>query len=248
MPYDRCTVKRLRRRMPFNGETMKKICLLILACACSGCVNLQGGPRATLPTGTRELQDIALPAPRMGGGKPLMQALKERQTSRNFNAKRLPLQLVSDLLWAAAGINRPDSGKRTAPSAKNWQEVAVYAVTEEGAYLYDAKANCLKIVAKGDLRGLTGRQDFAASAPLDLLYVADLAKMKDATPENQLLYSGADTGYISQNVYLFCASAGLATGVRASVGGKALVEALKLPAQNRIVLAQSVGYAGAAGK
>jgi SagB-type dehydrogenase family enzyme len=203
---------------------------------------------SSLWAGAPDLQDISLPPPRMEGGKPLMQALKERQTTRAFSAKKLPLQVMSDLLWAAAGVNRPNDGKRTVPSAKNWQEIEVYAVTEDGAYLYDAKANRLTAVAKGDLRKLTSTQDFTAPAPLNLVYVADISKMKDAAPEDQALYSGADTGFISQNVYLFCASEGLATVVRASVDRKELAIALKLPAQKRITLAQTVGYPGTAGK
>jgi len=192
--------------------------------------------------GAPELPDISLPAPRMEGGKPLMQALKNRQSVRSFSAKKLPVQVLSDLLWAAAGINRPDSGKRTAPSARNWQEVEIYAIMEEGAYLYDAKANTLRAVAKGDLRKLTGSQDFVTVAPLNLVYVADTTKMKGASPEDQPLYLGADTGFIGQNVYLFCASEGLATVVRGSVDRKALAEALKLPEQKKVTLAQTVGY------
>lgn len=115
-----------------------------------------------------DLTDITLHTPRMEGGKPLMQALKERQSARVFSTKRLPVQVVSDLLWAAFGINRPDSGKRTAPSARNWQEVDVYAIMEEGAYLYDSKANSLRAVVKGDLRTLTGMQEFVSTAPLNL--------------------------------------------------------------------------------
>ncbi|MCX7001086.1 MAG: SagB/ThcOx family dehydrogenase [Candidatus Sumerlaeota bacterium] len=189
-----------------------------------------------------DLPDISLPAPRMEGGKPLMQALKERQTLRSFSEKKLPPQVLSDLLWAAAGINRPDSGKRTVPSARNLQIVEVYAVMESGAYLYDAKANCLKAVAKGDLRKLTGRQDFVSSAPLNLVFVADYAKMKRTSPEDQMLYSASETGFISQNVYLFCASEGLSTVVRAMVDRKALAKALNLPEQKKIILAQTVGY------
>jgi SagB-type dehydrogenase family enzyme len=192
--------------------------------------------------GALDLQDVSLPTPRMEGGKPLMQALKERQSSRAFSQKKLPVQVVADLLWAAFGINRPDSGKRTAPSAKNRQEVEIYAIMEDGAYLYDAKANSLRAVAKGDLRKLAGTQEFVATAPLNLVYVADITKMKGASAEDQLLYSAADTGFISQNVYLFCASEGLATVVRASVDRKALAEALKLPEQKKITLAQTVGY------
>jgi len=171
-----------------------------------------------------------------------MQALKERQTSRSFSTKKLPVQVLSDLLWAAAGINRPDSGKRTAPSARNWQEVQVYAIMEDGAYLYDAKANILKAIAKGDLRKLTGSQDFVASAPLNLVFVADTTRMKGSSAEDQALYMGADTGFISQNVYLFCASEGLATVVRGMVNRKPLAKALNFPENIKIILAQTVGY------
>lgn len=190
-----------------------------------------------------DTSDITLPAPRMEGGKPLMEALKARHSSRDFTDQKLPDQVLADLLWAAAGINRPDSGKRTAPSARDWQEVEVYAVTEAGAYRYDAKANTLRAVVPGDLRKLTGNQSFVALAPLNLVYVADLSRMKDAKPDDQALYTGADTGFISQNVYLFCASEGLATVVRGSVERQALAKALQLTEHQRIVLAQTVGYA-----
>ena len=189
-----------------------------------------------------DIPDISLPAPRMEGGKPLLQALKERQTARDFSAKKLPVQVLSDLLWAAFGINRPESGKRTAPSARNWQEMEIYVIMEDGAYLYDPRANKLRGIVKGDLRKMAGTQDFVATAPLNLVYVADTAKMKGVQPEDQSLYAGADTGFIGQNVYLFCASEGLATVVRASVDRKALAVALKLPEQKRITLAQTVGY------
>jgi len=191
-----------------------------------------------------ELADIILPVPRTDGGKPLMQALKDRQTSRVFSPKKLPAQTVADLLWAAFGINRPDAGKRTAPSARNWQEIEIYVVMEEGIYLYDAKDNKLKIVAKGDFRKATGGQKFVASAPVNLVYVADEAKMNGAAPSEIGLYSGADAGFISQNVYLFCASEGLATVVRGMVNRDALGKILKLSAQKKVVLAQTVGYPG----
>lgn len=192
-----------------------------------------------------DLTDIALPTPRMAGGMPLMQALNERQSARVFSTDALPVQLMSDLLWAAFGINRVDSGKRTAPSARNWQEVDIYVIIEDGAYRYDAKANSLRAVAKGDLRKFTGSQEFVTTAPLNLVYVADIARMKGSAPENQALYSGADVGFISQNVYLFCASEGLATVVRGMVDRDALAKALNLPSQNKIILTQTVGYPGA---
>lgn len=196
----------------------------------------------------QDLPDISLPAPRTEGGKPLMQVLKDRQSSRAFSAEKLPDQVVADLLWAAAGINRPDSGKRTAPSARNWQEVEVYAIMEDGAYLYDAKTNSLKAVAKGDLRKLTGAQDFVATAPVNLVFVADTTKMTGSSPEDHALYTGVDTGFISQSVYLFCASEGLATVVRGSVDRKALAEALKLPEHKRVTFAQTVGYPAVEGQ
>jgi len=186
--------------------------------------------------------DVLLPAPHKEGGKPLMQALKDRQSTRAFSAKKLPVQVVANLLWAAAGISRPDSGKLTAPTARNWQEIEVYAIMEDGAYFYDAKTNSLKAVVKGDLRTLTGPQTFVAAAPLNLVFVADTTKMKGASLEDQALYMATDTGFISQNIYLFCASEGLATVVRGMVDRTVLAEALKLPAHKKIVLAQTVGY------
>jgi SagB-type dehydrogenase family enzyme len=194
-----------------------------------------------------EPADITLPTPRMEGGKPLMQALKERQSSRAFSMRPLPAQMVADLLWAAFGINRPESGKRTAPSAKNWQEVEVYAVMPEGAYIYDAKANCLRAIAKGDLRKLTGSQAFMATTPLCLVYVVDTTQMKGTPAGDQTLYSSADVGFISQNVYLFCASEGLATVVVGGVNRDAMAKALNLPEHKRIIFAQPVGYPAAAG-
>jgi len=195
-------------------------------------------------TPSQGLTDIVLPTPRMEGGMPLMQALNERYSDRSFSTQTLPVQLVSDLLWAGFGINRADSGKRTAPSARNWQEVDIYAVLEDGAYRYDAKANSLKAVVKGDLRIFTGTQEFVAAAPLNLVYVADLSKMKEAAPKDQAMYAGADVGFISQNVYLFCASEGLSTVVRGLVDRDGLAKALNLPRSKMIVLTQTVGYPG----
>ena len=188
------------------------------------------------------LKPIQLPRPRTEGGLPLMQALKARQTSRSFSSKKLSNQVLSDLLWAACGVNRPDSGKRTAPSAMNWQEVDVYVTMTEGVYLYDAKAHRLQPVLAKDLRAMTGTQDFVPDAPVNLVYVADFTRMKGASDRNKVFYSAADTGFISQNVYLYCASEGLATVVRASVAKPALKKALSLRPEQEIILAQSVGY------
>jgi len=185
---------------------------------------------------------VTLPPAQTAGGMPLMQALKARHSTREFSSKAFPAQILSDLLWAAAGVNRPDSGKRTAPSARDWREIDVYMLMADGAYRYDGKAHALRLVVARDLRALAGTQDFVATAPVNLVYVADLARMRGARETERDLYLGADTGFMAQNVYLYCASAGLATVVRGSVDRVALAKALGLTAQQRITLAQTVGY------
>lgn len=189
-----------------------------------------------------ELKPIALPKPQMEGGKPLMQALKERQTMRAFSTRELPAQVLSNLLWAANGINRPDSGKRTAPTAVNWQEIDVYVVLKDGVYLYGAKEHALQPVVAGDMRALAGKQPLAKVVPVNLVFVADRAKMGRAADADKDFYSATDTGYVSQNVYLFCASEGLATVVRGMVGRPALAKAINLRPEQRVILTQAVGY------
>jgi len=190
----------------------------------------------------QELKPVPLPPPQTSGGKPLMQVLKDRQSSREFSGQQLSPQVLSNLLWAAFGVNRPDSGKRTAPSAMNWQEIDIYVATPDGLYVYDAKANALNPVLAQDVRGATGTQSFVKEAPVDLVYVADLAKTGRAGGEDQILYTAADTGLIAQNVYLFCASEGLAVVVRGSVDRPALAKLIKLRPDQKIILAQTVGY------
>ena len=190
----------------------------------------------------QELTAVKLPAPVTTGGKPLMDVLKARQSAREFAADRLSPQVLSNLLWAAWGINRPD-GRRTAPSASNRQEIEIYVTLPEGAYRWDGPTNTLESVASADLRAATGTQPFPATAPLNLVYVADMSKLsRPATDPQQMLNVGADAGFISENVYLFCASEGLATVVRASVAKDALAKALKLKDSQVIVLAQTVGF------
>lgn len=190
----------------------------------------------------QEIKPIKLLAPQMEGGKSLMQALKERKSSREFSTKELPLQVISDMLWAANGINRPDSGRRTTPSAMNMQEINIYVAKAEGLYLYDANSNMLIPVLSEDVRGLTGKQAFVKDAPVNLIYVADLSKMAKASGSDTDFYTGADTGFISENVYLYCASSGLATVVRGSVDKPLLAKAMKLRPDQKIILAQTVGY------
>lgn len=183
-----------------------------------------------------------LPKPKTEGGMPLMEALKKRRSSRRFAARKLPEKVLSDLLWAAFGVNRPD-GRRTAPSAVNWQEIDIYVAMADGLWLFDAKAHDLKPVLKKDIRALTGTQGFVKDAPVNLIYVADFARMSGARRErDKVFYSAADTGFISQNVYLFCAGEGLATVVRGLVDRAALAKAMGLRKDQRIILAQSVGY------
>jgi len=189
----------------------------------------------------QELKPLELPPPQTEGGKPLMQALKERKSAREFSSKPLPPQVLSNLLWAAFGVNRPD-GRRTAPSARNMQEIDIYVALPEGLYVYDAKAHRLNPVTAEDLRGATGTQPFVAQAPVNLVYVADYARMGSGSEESKNFYAAADTGFIAQNVYLFCASEGLATVVRALVDREKLAARMKLRSEQRIVLAQTVGY------
>ena len=189
-----------------------------------------------------ELKPIQLPKPQMDGGKPLMQALKERKSAREFGSQKLPDQVLSNLLWAADGVNRPDSGKRTAPSAVNWQEIDIYVATADGLYRYDAKAHALQPVVAEDVRALTGRQPFVKDAPVNLVYVADYSRMGKASDPDKDRYSAADTGFISQNVYLFCASEGLNTVVRGMVPRDEFAKKANLRPEQKIVLAQTIGY------
>jgi SagB-type dehydrogenase family enzyme len=185
---------------------------------------------------------IDLPPPALSSPATFSQALAGRRSGRAFRPDTLPLAVLSSLLWSAYGINRRASGGRTAPSAHNWQEIDVYAVLPDGAYRYDAVAHRLLLVAAEDLRGATGSQDFVASAPLNLVYAADFARMQEASPEERTFLAGADAGCIAQNVYLFCAGAGLATVVRGLIDRDRLARALGLSKTQRIALAQSVGY------
>lgn len=191
----------------------------------------------------QELKEIKLPTPQTEIGKPLMQALKLRSSSRTFSEKEIPLQELSNILWAANGINREESGKRTAPSARNWQEIDVYVSLAEGVYLYDAKSHSLHPVISGDLRALCGNQDFVKTAPVNLVYVSDYTKIKsNDNDEVKLMWTSADVGFIAQNVYLYCASQSLGCVVRGLIDKPKLSVVLKLRADQKIILSQTVGY------
>jgi SagB-type dehydrogenase family enzyme len=190
----------------------------------------------------QEIKSIKLLAAQVRGGKSLMQALQERKSLREFSSKEIPLQVISDLLWAANGINRLDSRHRTAPSAMNMQEIDIYVAKADGLYLFDAKQNMLISAVEEDIRALTGKQPFVKDAPLNLIYVADLSKMGETSGSDADFYASADTGFISENVYLYCASAGLATVVRGSIDKLVLAKAMKLRSDQKIIFAQTVGY------
>jgi nitroreductase len=187
-----------------------------------------------------------LPDPQKEGGMPLLTALANRQSGRSYADKEIPEQVLSNLLWAAFGINRPESGKRTAPSSYNWQDVQMYVFTEKGVWTYDALRHALIPVKSGDHRKLAGLQSFVWTAPLSIVYVSDQSTMEQDgqsfSDDYKLRISGIDTGHVSQNVYLFCASEGLSVVARASVDGDAFSKAFDLPAFKKVMLGQTVGY------
>jgi hypothetical protein len=169
-----------------------------------------------------EPQSVALPAPVTEGGKPLMQCLNERHSTREFGVDVVNTQVLSNLLWAAFGINRAD-GHRTAPSAMNNQETDIYVFLPEGVYLYDAKTHGLKQVLAGDHRAVAGGQEFVKDAPVNLVYVADFSK-------------------IAENAYLYCASDGLNCVVRGWVDREEVAKLLQLRVDQKVILAQTIGY------
>ncbi len=221
-------------------------------------------PAATILAGTAssfplkaaappDLQPILLPPPEKDGGKSVLAALQHRKTTRNISAKELPLQVLSNLLWAAFGVNREQASfnkpGRTAPSASNSQEIDLYVALAEGVYLFEAVPHRLVPVVAGDFRGRAGRGR-AAEAPVNIFYVADLSRYDlgpdqpdraIGDPEVQKSYYYTDTGFIAQNVYLFAASHGLAAWFH-NCDKENTVREFKLKAGQRILFAQTVGY------
>lgn len=187
-------------------------------------------------------QNIALPEPITSGGKPLMQALNERKTTRQFSERDLDMQNLSNLLWAAYGYNRSEERKRTAPTSRNYQEMEVYVALRSGLFLYDAWENELIMIHNQDIRAITGTQEYVGKAPLNLIYVANQNKVQRPHSELQLMASHTNSGFIAQNVYLYCASAGLACVVRALFDEEALHKAMILDENMKIILTQTVGF------
>jgi SagB-type dehydrogenase family enzyme len=177
-----------------------------------------------------------------GARRPAAEALRARRSTREFDPRPLAAQTLSNLLWAAFGINRPQTHGRTAPSAHDWEEIDVYAALEGGLYIYEPASHRLRLRLARDVRAQTGTQPYVGQAPVNLVYVADLSRMKQATAQDLAQYPGPDAGFIAQNVYLFCAAEGLATVVRGLVDRAALAALMRLSSEQRIVLAQSVGY------
>ena len=179
-------------------------------------------------------QDVKLPIPDRSGGKPLMEALNQRRSTRTFQEKELSLQQLSNLLWAANGFNRDD--KRTAPTANNRQELELYVTTQKALYFYDARNHLLREIKKGDLRGETGAQDFVAKVPLNLIFVVDMQKASGRE------YAFTGCGFVAQNIYLYCASEGLGSVVRGMFDKERLHSLLELKPSQEVILTQSVGY------
>ncbi len=191
---------------------------------------------------SQNVQTISLLPPDTAGGMPLMQALHQRHSSRTFADHPLTAQQLSNVLWAAFGINRPD-GRRTAPSARNWQEIDVYVFLASGVYLYHPRTHSLQQIDSADHRAETGTQDFAQRASVNLVYVADLARVSGRSGDEVDLFIGADCGFIAQNVYLYGTSEGLSVVVRGLLNRERVAKLLGLRANQRVLLSQSIGHA-----
>lgn len=185
-------------------------------------------------------QEIILPKPDLKSGKPLMECFSLRRSARNFANKPLPKQMISEILFAADGINRPD-GHKTVPTAMNRQNQTIYAVTADGVYLYNNKKHSLVLVNKGDFRKDCGMQPFHRTAPLIIIFVSDMAAIGN-TPAQKALYAGNHSGSASQNVYLYAASKGLSTVICGSIKKDVLKKTLKLKGAQEAVFSQPVGF------
>lgn len=200
------------------------------------------GQLHTQPANGESLTMMALPPAQTTGGLPLMEALRQRHSAREFRPDALTQQQLSDLLWAACGLNRETLGGRTAPSAMNAQEVDLYVALPQGLYLYEPKAHALQLVVPEDVRRVTGYQDFVDTAPLDLIFVAEHSRMKVVPAAMRESYASVAAGAMAQNIYLYCASVGLSTVVRAWFDRQALTQAMGLTPDQQLLLTQTVGW------
>ncbi len=191
----------------------------------------------------QDAKTIILNPPDLTRGFPVMTALSLRASATGFDTTSLNLQDMSDLLWAANGINRPESGKRTAPSARNSQDIDVYAVMKSGAYLYNPIKHCLDFITGGDYRALVaGRQENFAVAPLFCVMVSDFSRFSSGNDSSKMVIAAYDAGIVSQNISIFCSSVGLETRVRATMDQEKLREILKLKDSQHLMLNNPVGY------
>ncbi|MDR2130653.1 MAG: SagB/ThcOx family dehydrogenase [Odoribacteraceae bacterium] len=190
----------------------------------------------------QDLQEIKLNAPDKTRGSSVMKALSDRASVREMDERALSLQDLSDLLWAAYGVNRPD-GRRTAPTAKNDQDIDLYVALPAGTYLYDARNHLLKPVVSGDLRPvLAAGQEFVKKVPVVLLIVSDYSRFRMGNTEMARLWGAMDGGIVSQNINIFCAAVGLSTVPRAYMDQAKLKEILSLKETQMPVLNNPVGY------
>lgn len=189
------------------------------------------------------LQEIKLNAPDMERGLTIMKAFEKRASATSFSSRELSLQDLSDLLWASAGINRPENGKRTSPTAVNAQDIDVYVLMKSGAYLYDAKTHTLMGVAAGDNRKMVSeRQANFANAPVMLVLVSDISRFRGDDKDLKLTWAAMDAGIVSQNIAIFCAGTALVTRPRASMDTEGLKKLLELSATQYPLLNNPVGY------
>ena len=210
---------------------MKSITIFIIMTVVSGALSGQA------------MQDIRLNAPDMERGLTIMKAFEKRASASSFSDRELSLQDLSDLLWASNGINRPESGKRTAPTAVNAQDIDIYVIMKSGAYLYDARANKLKAIAPGDNRRLVSdRQTNFANAPVMLILVSDISRFRGDDNARKLSWAAMDAGIVSQNISLFCAATGMVTRPRASMDFEGLKKLLSLSETQHALLNNPVGY------
>jgi nitroreductase len=203
--------------------------------------------------GPERPEDIRLPEPRMTGGRSLMEAIRRRHSTRTFSTTPLSLQELSQVLWAAFGLTREYAGtgihtpgSHSAPAAHNWQEIDIFVALAEGLYRYDPAGHLLVGVLFEDVRRLTAHEEqpFVLDAPVILIYVADLERMNDASEWDKGVFPWADTAVMAENVYLYCASADLATVVRALFARPPLAEAMRLHPHQLVTFSQPLGYAG----
>jgi len=185
---------------------------------------------------------IELPEPDKAGGMPLMQAINERHSSRNFVDKALTKQQLSELLWVAYGINRPASGKHTIPTSRNHQDIEMYLTTKDGVFKYLPEEHALSQISNEDKRKLAGMQNFVKDASVNLIYVSDFDKLGNSSNEIKTMTAATHCGFIGQNVYLYCASEGLISVFRAMIDKEKAAGLLQLEGNKHVIYSQSVGY------